>query len=90
MLEKALDTRVEKIAADYKIHLDHGLFLKEKFGQLLEKMSQKEKVVILIDEYDKPMTEYMEAGEMEAAKTIRGVLKGFYGVIKAADAFLGF
>jgi hypothetical protein len=90
MLEKALDTRIEKIAADYNIQLDHGLFLKEKFGQLLEKMSQKQKVVILVDEYDKPMTEYIEASEMEDAKTIRGILKGFYGVIKASDVFLRF
>jgi hypothetical protein len=90
MLEKSLGTRIEKMAADYNIQLDHGLFLKEKFGQLLEKMSQKQKVVILIDEYDKPMTEYMEAGEIEVAKNIRRVLKGFYGVIKGSDAFLHF
>ena len=90
MLEKALDTRVEKIASDHNIQLDHGLFLKEKFGQLLEKMSQKQKVVVLIDEYDKPLTEYMEANEIETAKRIRKVLKNFYGVIKASDAFLRF
>ncbi len=89
-LEKALDTRVEKIAADYNIQLDHELFLKEKFGQLLEKMSQKQKVAILIDEYDKPITEYIEAEEIETAKKIRKVLKNFYGVIKASDAYLRF
>ncbi len=90
MLEKALDTLVEKIAKDSNIQLTHELFLKEKFGQLLEKMSQKQKVVVLIDEYDKPLTEYMEAGEIETAKKIRRVLKSFYGVIKASDAFLRF
>jgi hypothetical protein len=90
MLEKALDNRVEKIAADCNIQLDHDLFLKEKFGQLLEKMAQKEKVVILIDEYDKPMIEHVEADEIETAKQIRKVLKNFYAVIKAADAHLRF
>lgn len=90
MLEKALDSQIEKTAADYNIQLDHGLFLKEKFGQLLEKMSEKQKVVILIDEYDKPMIEYVEANEIETAKQIRSVLKNFYGVIKASDAFLRF
>jgi hypothetical protein len=71
MLEKALDNRVEKIAANCHIQLDHDLFFKKKFGQLLEKMSQKEKVVILIDEYDKPMIEHVEADEIETAKQIR-------------------
>lgn len=45
--------------------MSHDLFLKEKFGLLLEKMSQKEKVVILIDEYDKPMIELVEADDMD-------------------------
>ncbi len=90
VLEKALETRIEKIAADFNIRLDHDLFFKEKFGQLLEKMSQKQKVVILIDEYDKPMIEYIEAEEIEKANQIRKVLKNFYGVIKASDASLRF
>lgn len=90
MLENALDIRVEKIAADYNVQLDHGLFLKEKFGQLLEKLSQKQKVVILVDEYDKPITEHMEAGEIEKAISNRKVLKNFFGVIKGSDAFIRF
>ena len=90
MLENALDIRIEKIATDYNVHLDHGLFLKEKFGQLLEKLSQKQKVVILVDEYDKPITEHMEADNIEIAKNIRKVLKNFLGVIKGSDAFLRF
>ncbi|MDQ1355395.1 MAG: hypothetical protein QG657_5705 [Acidobacteriota bacterium] len=90
MLENALGIRIEKIAADYNVQLDHHLFLKEKFGQLLEKLSQKQKVVILVDEYDKPITEFMEAGKIETAKSIRKVLKNFFGVIKGSDAFLRF
>jgi hypothetical protein len=90
LLEEALNSRIEKIAAGYKIKLDPGLFFKEKFSQLLEKMSQKQKVVILIDEYDKPMIEYVETDEIETAKEIRKVLKNFYGIIKASDAYLRF
>jgi hypothetical protein len=89
-LENALDARLEKIAAEYDIQLDQKLYLKEKFGQLIEKMSQQESVVVLIDEYDKPMIEYMEAGEIEAAKKIRRILKNFYAIIKGSDAFLRF
>ena len=90
ILENALGMWVEKIAADFNIQLDHGLFLKEKFGQLLEKMSQKQKVVILVDEYDKPIIEFMEADEIETAKKNRAVLKSFFSVLKGSDAFLRF
>jgi len=90
MLEDALDALVEKTAADNNIQLTPGFFLIEKFAQLLEKMAHEEQVVILIDEYDKPMIEYMEADKMETAKEIRRVLKNFFGVIKGSDAFLRF
>ncbi|MDQ1354784.1 MAG: hypothetical protein QG657_5093 [Acidobacteriota bacterium] len=90
ILEKALAARLEKIAADFNFQLDHKLFLKEKFEQLVEKISQKQKVVILVDEYDKPLIDYIEAGKIETAKKIRDVLKSFYSVIKGLDAHLRF
>jgi len=90
ILEKALDTRVEKIAADFNVQVDHRLFLKEKFEQLVEKISQKQKAVILVDEYDKPLIDYIETGKIETAKKIRDVLKSFYSVIKGLDAHLRF
>lgn len=90
MLEKALESLVEKIAADFNIQLERDLFFKEKFGQLLEKMSQKQKVVILIDEYDKPLIDYIEAEKIETANQNRDILKNFYSVIKASDEFLRF
>jgi hypothetical protein len=46
------------------------------------------KVVVLIDEYDKPLTNTME--DEETHIQIRKVLKGFYGVLKSSDAFLRF
>lgn len=90
MLEKSLDGLVEKIASDHNIQLNHQLFLKEKFGQLLEKLSKKGDVVVLIDEYDKPVIEYMEEDKIEIAKKNRDVLKNFYAIIKASDPYLRF
>jgi len=46
------------------------------------------KVVILIDEYDKPLLGSVD--EIKLNKEIRGVLKGFYGILKSADAYLRF
>ena len=45
-------------------------------------------VVVLIDEYDKPLLGLKH--ELDADDKIRDVLKGFYGVLKSADAYLRF
>jgi hypothetical protein len=45
-------------------------------------------VVILIDEYDRPLTHTLDDEELN--QKMREVLKGFYGVIKGADADLHF
>ncbi len=92
ILEKSLDREIVDIASAYRIELDSSLFLKEKFRWLIKKLHgfQKQKVVILIDEYDKPMIQYVESGDTTKAKKIREVLKNFYSVIKGSDAFLKF
>jgi hypothetical protein len=79
----------------YDKALSYGVTLKKKsykgsFVECIEKLSAKGRVVILIDEYDKPIIEYLEAEEINMAKKMRRVLKSFYGVIKASDAFLHF
>ncbi|GHV31958.1 ATPase AAA [Spirochaetia bacterium] len=45
-------------------------------------------VVVLVDEYDKPLIQTMDKPELQ--EEIRGVLKSFYGVLKSADAMLRF
>jgi len=51
-----------------------------------EKTGQR--VVVLIDEYDKPLISTME--NLALNDEIRTILKGFYGVLKAEDARLRF
>ena len=46
------------------------------------------KVVVLIDEYDKPLISTMD--NLTLNNNIRTSLKGFYGVLKAEDANLRF
>jgi hypothetical protein len=48
----------------------------------------QEKVVILVDEYDKPILDRIE--ESEEAIRIREVLKNFYSVIKPLDRYIKF
>lgn len=47
-----------------------------------------EKVVILIDEYDKPLLESLHKDELHS--TLRDELKGFYSVLKESDQYIRF
>ena len=47
-----------------------------------------QRVVVLIDEYDKPLTNTMN--DKTANEEIRTLLKSFYGVLKSADTYLRF
>ena len=60
------------------------------FRELLKLTYQKyqKKVVILIDEYDKPILDNLD--QMEIAKENREVLKSFYGVMKDNDKYIKF
>ncbi|MDQ6978774.1 MAG: AAA family ATPase, partial [Mariprofundaceae bacterium] len=55
--------------------------LHQKFGQ---------RVVLLIDEYDKPILDNLVAGRDEIAIAVREGLKGFYAVIKDSDQYVRF
>ncbi len=46
------------------------------------------KVVILVDEYDKPLLQSL--GNKELQETYRAMLKSFYGVAKSMDAYIQF
>jgi hypothetical protein len=67
--------------------------LKEKrpsqmFLELIQKLYEKynQKVVVLIDEYDKPILDAIE--NIEIARENREILKDFYSVLKDADPYL--
>ncbi|GHU75192.1 ATPase AAA [Spirochaetia bacterium] len=47
-----------------------------------------ERVVVIIDEYDKPLLSTID--KLELHEEIRDALKGFYGVLKSADEHLRF
>ncbi|HLP44858.1 MAG TPA: AAA family ATPase [Candidatus Kapabacteria bacterium] len=89
-LKESIKKFLNKTAISHGLTLDEKKTFKESFVELIEKLSTKGRVVILIDEYDKPLIEYIEVEEIETAKKIRKVLKNFYDVIKGMDAYLRF
>jgi hypothetical protein len=59
------------------------------FTRLIKELYQREgKVVILIDEYDKAIIDYLEHSKIEQAKANQEILGLFYGVLKEADDYI--
>ncbi|MEY4935998.1 MAG: hypothetical protein RIS64_2357 [Bacteroidota bacterium] len=65
--------------------------VKTQFRELLYAVHQQAgAVVLLIDEYDKPIVHYLEDNYMKQAIANRKILKTFYSVLKDADKILKF
>ena len=67
-----------------------GLTINGRFKNLLISISEKygKNVVILVDEYDKPILDHIE--NPSHAETMRDGLKNFYSVIKDSDRYIRF
>jgi hypothetical protein len=65
---------------------DHATRLEKVIRQACKQTGKK--VAVLIDEYDKPLLGAMD--DLNVNDDIRKTLKGFYGVLKSADAYLRF
>jgi Predicted AAA-ATPase/PD-(D/E)XK nuclease superfamily len=90
-LQQALLIAVQKIADSYNIELkwhDPNVCFEELIVKLSEKYQKN--VVILIDEYDKPIIYYAEKDNLVQAETNRDILKSFYGVLKDSGQYLRF
>lgn len=87
-LELALQQAMHTCAAEYQVQLI-STTLKNLFAELLEKLAgQHGKVVVLIDEYDKPLIDYLD--DIPLAKANQQVMKTFYSVIKDSDPYIEF
>jgi len=78
---------LSEIEETYSIQLENPT-ISGKFYEAIKKISEKynQKVVVLVDEYDKPILDRIE--EPEIAKENREILKSFYSVLKDADPYL--
>ena len=60
-----------------------------RFAEILQALSKRAKVVVLIDEYDAPIMEFLGA-DTQKARENRDVLRTFYTVLKENDTLLEF
>ncbi|MFH1097726.1 MAG: ATP-binding protein [Candidatus Desantisbacteria bacterium] len=75
------------IASNHNLSIEMTTYY-EAFEELIRKLATKNRTVILIDEYDKPILDNIENPEL--AKEMREILKGFYTILKGTDAYIKF
>jgi hypothetical protein len=87
-LYDTLHSEMRGVAKNYGITLDRADSQASQFKYLIKETCEKigEKAVVIIDEYDKPLTSTLN--ERDIHVQMRGILKGFYGVLKTCDAHL--
>jgi hypothetical protein len=87
-LPAAITEHLEEIASTNGIQLTKKSF-KGQFIELIKQLyHQAGQVVILIDEYDKPIIDYLEQSGLKQARTNQKTLKTFYSVLKDAEPYL--
>jgi hypothetical protein len=89
-LDKAINKELSGCAKKFGITLKEKT-VKSKLKELITELSAKHgKVALLIDEYDKPIIDFLEKENIEQAKINRDILREFYSVLKNADTQLEF
>jgi len=84
-LSAALKKRANEEELDVQDEISSDLF-KHLIEDLYKKYDQR--VVVLIDEYDKPILDHL--GNLKVAEANRQILRGFYGILKSMDPYLRF
>ena len=84
----ALIYLVKKISNKYELNISYDETISKNAGLIFDKTinelyKQFGKVVVLIDEYDKPMTDNID--NVEKANEMREVLRPFYSILKDRD-----
>jgi len=89
-LENTISKQVKDVANKLGVSLSDsylpGMLLEDLITNTANKYNQK--VVILLDEYDKPYTDFVNDPEM--AEKVRESLRNFYIQIKAKDEYISF
>jgi len=91
---EALDKRIEDLLRINRealgVQAYPNLDIAGQFGDLIRKVhaATGERVVVLVDEYDKPILDNLT--DPESARAMRDGLRNLYSVIKGQDAFIRF
>lgn len=85
---KALKTMLIRTGKTFDIELT-GDTVSDMFEELIEKLHEQHgQVVVLIDEYDKPILDNLS--DIHKANEMREILRSFYTTLKSCDEYLRF
>ncbi len=84
-LEASLHDRLDEVARLYALKIEPKKTFEDKMNALVKGLAHKEKVVLLVDEYDHPLLKNIN--NLEIAHQNREILKSFYDVVKGLDAY---
>ncbi|WP_170254629.1 ATP-binding protein [Phaeodactylibacter luteus] len=90
-LGPAISNELDRIYQLYQLPLNDKV-VSQKFEHLIKELfrTYSKGVVILIDEYDKPLIDFLEKDKIGIAKENRDTLKVFYSVLKDAEPYIKF
>lgn len=90
-LAQVLEKNLSKWEERYGVTFNKDSF-SLRFERVIEAAYHKTglQVVILIDEYDRPLLQNLNKEQRERQEKFRNVLKGFFGVLKSCDRFIKF
>ena len=81
---KSLSWRLREIAREYNIDISAAPTINDQLSSLITQLAQINKVVILVDEYDKPILDHIS--DLEKADIMKKAIASMYDVIKSMDA----
>jgi len=89
-LQMELKATIIETGRRYGYEYNQEYTINRNFELLIKRIDEerKKEVVILIDEYDKPILDNIE--KKEGVEMIREELKGFYSVLKSLDEYIKF
>jgi len=89
-LERELKAIIIEIGKVYSYKYNEEYTINRNLRLLIEKIYEvtKKQMIILIDEYDKPILDNIE--RKKEVEKIREILKGFYTTLKALDKYIKF
>ena len=87
-LRKSLISNLIQIGQNYKVEITNKEPLKDTLSFLIQELHKKHgSVVVLVDEYDKPLSDNIYNEDVEK---IRVLLRGFFEVLKASPDYIRF
>ncbi len=87
-LEESLIAAICRLAQSYDVNVRKTSSVKDLMVDFIEKLSKQGQVVVIIDEYDKPIVEHLTNKPL--AQQMRDTMRSFYGPFKDLGRYMKF